>query len=117
MPIREQLAAFAEWSEPGKRDGLVKALLANNTNYSEHWITFWNDLLRNEEGVNYAGTRRSITQWLLKSLQENQPYNEFVAQLLNPEGASAPDGFLLGVNWRGDVNASQTPVMQAAQNS
>jgi hypothetical protein len=117
LPTPEQLAAFTESNEPGKGDALVRNLLANGNNYSEHWITFWNDLLRNEEGVNYAGTRKSITQWLLKSLQENQPYNEFVARLLNPEGPSAPDGFLLGVNWRGDVNASQTPVMQAAQNS
>jgi hypothetical protein len=40
-----------------------------------------------------------------------------VAQLLNPAGPSDPDGFLIGVNWRGDINASQTAVMQAAQNS
>jgi hypothetical protein len=130
LPTPEQLAAF---TESGKRDALVADLLANNNNYSEHWITFWNDLLRNEEGVNYAGTRKSITAWLLKSLQENMPYNEFVSQLLNPPhgvrynevvpqslnppNSSDPDGFLLGVNWRGDINASQTPVMQAAQNS
>ena len=63
------------------------------------------------------GTRKSITHWLLQSLQENLPFNQFVAQLLNPGGRPAPDGFLLGVNWRGDINASQTPVMQAAQNS
>jgi hypothetical protein len=128
LPTPEQLAAFT-----GNRDALVAELLANNTNYSEHWITFWNDLLRNEEGVNYAGTRRSITAWLLKSLQENLPYNELVSQLLNPPNgvnynavvpqslnppdSSDPAGFLLGVNWRGDINASQTPVMQAAQNS
>jgi hypothetical protein len=133
LPTPEQLAAFK-----GKRDALVGDLLANNNNYSEHWITFWNDLLRNEEGVNYAGTRKSITGWLLKSLQENLPYNEFVSQLLNPphgvgappppyfgvapqilnpQDTSDPDGFLVGVNWRGDINASQTPVMQAAQNS
>jgi hypothetical protein len=73
---------------------------------------------------------------LLKSLQENLPYNEFVSQLLNPPyelarraslqrcaailnppGPFDADGFLAGVNWRGDINASQTPVMQAAQNS
>jgi hypothetical protein len=30
---------------------------------------------------------------------------------------SDPDGFLVGVNWRGDINASQTPYMQAAQNT
>jgi hypothetical protein len=114
LPTPEQLAAF---TESGKRDGLVAELLASNNNYSEHWITFWNDLLRNEEGVNYAGTRKSITGWLVKSLHENQPYNKLVAQLLNPAGPSDPDGFLIGVNWRGDINASQTAVMQAAQNS
>ena len=112
LPTPEQLAAFT-----GNRDALVAELLANNSNYSEHWITFWNDLLRNEEGVNYAGTRKSITAWLLKSLEDNKPYNQLVAELLNPAGETAPEGFLMGVNWRGDINASQTPVMQAAQNS
>src|SRR5260370_13364078 len=117
LPTPEQLAAFEESTESAKRDALVRELLGNSNNYSEHWITFWNDLLRNEEGVNYAGTRKSITAWLLQSLRDNLPYNEFVAQLLSPVAASAPDGFLTGVNWRGDINASQTPVMQAAQNS
>jgi hypothetical protein len=42
--------------------------------------------------------------------------DQFARTLLNP-GEGAPEGFLMGVNWRGDVNASQTPVMQAAQNS
>jgi hypothetical protein len=117
LPTPEQLADFSHVTEPVKRDALVRNLLANHTNYAGHWITFWNDLLRNEEGVNYAGTRKTITAWLLESLEKDLPFNEFVAQLLNPSGAAAPDGFLLGVNWRGDINASQTPVMQAAQNS
>jgi hypothetical protein len=117
LPTPEQLAAFSAQTGPDKRDALIRFLLADNKNYSEHWITFWNDLLRNDEGVNYAGTRKTITAWLLKSLQENKPFNLLVAQLLNPVGETAPDGFLLGVNWRGDINASQTPVMQAAQNS
>ncbi len=117
LPTPEQLAAFTASNEPGKRDALVSSLLAGSNNYAEHWITFWNDLLRNEEGVNYAGTRKSITAWLLPSLQQNRPFNQFVSQLLDPEGAAAPDGFLIGVNWRGDINASQTPVMQAAQNT
>ena len=38
-----------------------------------------------------------------------------VAELLNP-GSDGPDGYLKGVNWRGRVNASQTPPVQAAQN-
>src|SRR5438128_1152190 len=67
--------------------------------------------------IGSPGCRLPSLPCLLKSLQDNKPFNAMVAELLNPVGDSAPDGFLLGVNWRGDINASQTPVMQAAQNS
>lgn len=116
-PSPEQLRDFLASRNPDKRSRLVESLLADNRNYAEHWITFWNDLLRNDEGVNYHGGRKSITPWLYNALEQNLPYNQFVASLLNPVAESDPDGFLMGVNWRGDVNASQTPVMQAAQNS
>ena len=67
--------------------------------------------------MNYAGSRKTITEWLLASLKSNRPYDQFVNRLLNPVEPTDPDGFLVGVNWRGDINASQTPAMQAAQNS
>ncbi len=117
LPTPEQLTAFVQSRDPHKREKLVDQLLANSRNYSENWISFWNDLLRNDEGVNYANDRKSITPWLQKALEDNLPYNQMVSALLNPVGPGAPDGFLTGVNWRGDINASQTPVMQAAQNS
>ncbi|MEO5803494.1 MAG: DUF1553 domain-containing protein, partial [Verrucomicrobiota bacterium] len=44
----------------------------------------------------------------------NLPYDQFVAQLVNPTADS--EGFSKGIIWRGVVNASQTPQMQAAQN-
>ena len=50
-------------------------------------MSFWNDLLRNEDGVTYfsenAG-RKSITPWLLPALRDNLPYDRFVAALINP---------------------------------
>lgn len=113
-PTPEELKSFLE---SPSREALVRKLLANNQNYAGNWITFWNDLLRNDEGVNYAGTRKSITEWLEPALASNVPYNEFASKLLNPVAKTDPDGFLMGVNWRGDINASQTPTMQAAQNS
>jgi len=116
-PTPEQLERFAGDARPDKRARLIRELLGNNENYSEHWISFWNDLLRNDEGVNYAGMRQSITGWLLRSLRENMPYDQFARALLNPLQPDDPAGFLMGVNWRGDVSASQTPVMQAAQNT
>jgi hypothetical protein len=105
---------------PDDRDKLVAALLADNRKYAEHWISFWNDLLRNDEGVNYfseTSSRKTITTWLLAALESNLPYDRFVAKLLDPAAPGDPEGFLTGVNWRGVVSASQTPAMQAAQNT
>ena len=45
------------------------------------------------------------------------PYDRMVRSLLNPEEKDAPRGFLAGINWGGDVSASQSVPMQAAQNS
>ena len=117
LPSPEDLQTFVNDRALGKRRKLVERLLAENQQYAENWITFWNDLLRNDEGVGYAGSRKSITDWLLPALKANLPYDQFVNNLLNPMTPSDPDGFLTGVNWRGDINASQTPHMQAAQNA
>jgi len=117
LPQPQELHAFLNERSPDKRARLVAKLLADDQKYAEHWITFWNDLLRNDEGVNYAGSRKSITPWLLGALKSNLPYDQFVTKLLRPEKPADPEGFLVGVNWRGDISASQTPAMQAAQNS
>jgi len=117
VPSVEATKTFLANKDPRKREQLVDSLLSDNQKYAENWISFWNDLLRNDQGVNYAGTRKSITPWLLPALENNMPFNEMAFALLNPVAPSDPEGFLVGVNWRGDINASQTPFMQAAQNS
>ena len=118
LPTPEQWRSFIQDESPDKRAHLIEHLLANRKNYSEHWISYWNDLLHNDEGVKYpAGTRESITNWLLEALRKNTPYDHMVRSLLNPVKENDPAGFLVGVNWGGDVSASQTPPMQAAQNS
>ncbi len=120
LPSPEEWQAFVDDKSANKRAALVARLLAAREKYAEHWISVWNDLLRNEDGVNYysedAG-RRSITGWLLGALQENLPYDRFVASLLNPAGTGDPEGFLIGVNWRGERSAAVTPWMQASQNA
>src|SRR5712692_6024916 len=116
LPGVEELDAFVADTRADKRARLVRRLLADNERYAEHWLTFWNDALRNDyRGTGYIdGGRKQITAWLFSALATNLPYDRFVAQLVNPTSES--EGFSKGVVWRGVVNASQTPQMQAAQN-
>jgi hypothetical protein len=120
LPTPDELRAFEDDRRPSKREALVETLLADNDKYAEHWMSFWNDLLRNEEGVTYFSEnarRESITDWLHGALRSNLPYDQFVRSLLNPNGKSDPGGFLVGVNWRGETSAAVMPWMQAAQNT
>src|SRR5262249_20652568 len=120
LPPPADLQAFVADRDPNKRTALVNRLLADSGKYTEHWMSFWNDLLRNDEGVNYyseTSSRKSITTWLSSALTGNTPYNQMVEKLVNPAAPGDPEGFVIGVNWRGVVNASMTPAMQAAQNT
>ena len=116
LPTAEQLDAFLRDPAPDKRAQLVRRLLGDQRNYADHWLTFWNDLLRNDyKGTGFIdGGRKQISGWLYQSLIENKPYDRFVAELVNPTRAS--EGFSRGIIWRGNVNASMLPPMQAAQN-
>jgi hypothetical protein len=115
LPTTIELERFIADADSCKREKLIDALLSDKQAYAEHWMSFWNDLLRNDEQTNIDGLRKPITVWLYTSLLENKPLDLFVAELLNP-GKNGPDGYLKGVNWRGRVNASQLPPIQAAQN-
>src|SRR6201999_2543926 len=116
LPPTSELKAFEKSRNPDKRKMLVRELLSRKEAYAQNWLTFWNDLLRNDyRGTGYIdGGREQITQWLYQALVDNKPYDQFVAELVNPSAAS--EGFAKGIVWRGTVNASQMPQMQAAQN-
>jgi len=116
VPTPAETQAFLADTQPDKRERLVKNLLNRNDAYAQHWLSFWNDALRNDyTGTGYVtGGRADITTWLYESLKKNKPYNWFVRELISPSKQSA--GFIKGIQWRGTINASQRTEMQAAQN-
>lgn len=116
LPSPEQVDIFLADTRPNKRELLARELLNRNHDYAQHWLTFWNDLLRNDySGTGYiTGGRFDITKWLYNSLEVNKPYNWFVKELISPDKESA--GFIKGIKWRGTINSSQSTEMQAAQN-
>ena len=116
IPSPESISAFVKDTKPNKREALVDNLLANNEGYAQHWLTFWNDALRNDyTGTGYITNGRfGITKWLYGSLKTNKPYDKFVKELISPTKES--EGFIRGIQWRGTINSSQSTEMQAAQN-
>ncbi len=116
LPAPADVDAFVADTRSDKVARLATSLLADRQRYATHWLTFWNDLLRNDyRGPGYIdGGRRQISGWLYTALADNMPFDRFVSELVNP-GPRA-EGFTRGIVWRGVVNASQTPPMQAAQN-
>ncbi|NRF40274.1 DUF1549 domain-containing protein [Pedobacter foliorum] len=116
LPTPADQDAFSKDTRPNKRALWVKKLLSLDNDYALHWLSFWNDALRNDySGTGYiTGGRFNITDWLFKSLKANKPYDQFVKELISPTEQSK--GFVEGIKWRGVVNSSQRTEMQAAQN-
>ena len=116
LPTPEELDSFLNNESKTKHKELVDQLLSRNISYADHWMTFWNDLLRND----YTGTgfitkgRTQITTWLYQALRDNKPYDQMTRELIDAQKDAA--GFINGIKWRGTVNASQTRNMQFAQN-
>lgn len=140
-PSPETLAAFLADTAKDKRERLIDRLLADHNGYAAHWMTFWQDHLRDgTRGVDEAGNPfcnahyhvRPITPWLQSSLIENKRYDVFVRELVNPPDlphdpyttagglTKLPrdsSGFLQGIRLGGAVpTAVQSAEVQVAQN-
>ena len=115
LPEPAALREFLGSKATDKREKLIDTLLARKTDYTEHWLTFWNDLLRNDYGGTgfITGGRKQISAWLYGALHSNMPYDQMVRQLVNPNADT--EGFAQGITWRGTVSASQTREIQYAQ--
>ena len=118
VPSPEKLASLQADRRPDRHLKFVEGLLVDRDSYADHWLTFWNDALRNAyKGTGFIdGGRATITRWLYKALHSNMPYDRFVHELVSPPPGSGAEGFAKGIVWRGVVNASQVPAVQAAQN-
>ncbi len=115
-PTPAELEKFLKGARSDRRARLVQKLLERKQDYAEHWLTFWNDLLRNDySGVGFiTGGRKQITGWLYQSIYDNKPFDQFARELVSPSPES--EGFINGIQWRGQVNASQVREIQFSQN-
>lgn len=115
LPEPQELLEFQSSSDADKRDRKVRELLDDKIAYADHWLSFYNDLLRNDySGTGFiTGGRKQISSWLYKSIVDNKPFDVLARELINPTPDS--QGYIDGIRWRGEVSAGQTVEIQFAQ--
>ncbi|MEL6107709.1 MAG: DUF1549 domain-containing protein [Planctomycetota bacterium] len=116
LPNRQELADFLGDPSPDKRSRLIDDLLARELDYADHWLSFFNDLFRNDySGTGFiTGGRRQISKWLYSALKQNLPFDRMARELVSPATIESR-GFIDGIKWRGEVSAGQTLPIQFAQ--
>ncbi len=116
LPTVEETRTFLSDKSPEKRERAIESLLARDIDYTEHWLTFWNDLLRNDyDGTGFiTGGRSQISSWLYAALKENKAYDLMISELIAPPNEES-SGFIDGIEWRGVVSAGQSLPIQFAQ--
>ncbi|MEJ7592703.1 MAG: DUF1549 domain-containing protein [Planctomycetaceae bacterium] len=116
LPEPDMLAGFLADTAADKRKKIVRQLLDDRISWADHWLTFFNDLLRNDySGTGFiTGGRQQVSSWLYAALLTNQPFDQFARELIAPP-TSASQGYIDGIRWRGEVSAGQTVEIQFAQ--
>ena len=116
LPLPERVNKLVADQSPDKRERYIDELLSDDMAYAEHWLTFWNDLLRNDYGGTgfITGGRKQVSKWLYEALMNNKPYDQMARELIAPP-TDESRGYIDGIRWRGEVSAGQTVEIQFAQ--
>jgi hypothetical protein len=91
LPTPEEVREFLADSNPDKRQRWIARLLDNPV-FADHWANKWADLLRpNPDRVGVKSVFL-LDQWLRERFQANEPYDQFVREILLAEGSNHRDG-------------------------
>ncbi len=91
LPTPAEVRAFLADPSPDKRKKFIAQVL-DDPAYADFWANKWADLLRpnpDRVGVKSVFT---LDRWLRVRFQENQPYDQFVREILLAEGSNHRDG-------------------------
>jgi hypothetical protein len=87
LPGVETTRAFLADTNPSKRSALVDSLLSG-PDFPRFWAFKWGDLLRlSPTAVSEPGTHK-YHAWLVKSWEDNLPYDRFARELLTTQGST-----------------------------
>ncbi len=118
-PTPEEVDAFVRDESPNAYEKLVEKYLAS-PQYGERWARHWLDAVRFAESNGFEmntprPTAWPYRDWVIKSFNEDKPYDRFVFEQLAGDtvGADAATGFLVAGAW--DEVKSPDPVLTLNQ--
>lgn len=84
-PTMDEVERFVNDPDPGAYEHLVDRLL-EKPSYGEHWARKWLDLARYADSAGYADdpprTIWAYRDWVIRSLNDNQPFDQFTIEQL-----------------------------------
>ncbi|PWU09004.1 MAG: hypothetical protein C5B51_06920 [Terriglobia bacterium] len=94
LPSPAEVDTFVSDPSPRAYEDLVERLLASS-HYGERWGRFWLDVVRFAESSGYEHDRTLNTAWryrdyVIKSLNDDKPYNRFVIEQLAGDELDPP---------------------------
>jgi hypothetical protein len=95
IPTHDEAKAFLNDPAKDKRVILIDTLL-DSKGYESHTYIWWADLLRLKDrfpgAAGQYGGPGAYVKWVKDAINANVPYNQFVRELLTPEGYSWQNG-------------------------
>lgn len=123
IPTAKEVDHFLAGGKHASREKLIDQLLARQADYAAHWTTFWEDALASQNVLAQGGilTRGNYRDWLLRSFENNRPYDVMVAELIDPTmpGRKGPEKKdILGTEFAIEYvrNEDHTLTLQTAAN-
>jgi hypothetical protein len=90
LPSAREASSFILNRDPNKRGKLIEQLLAHDE-FEDFWAMKWGDLLRvkAEFPINlWPNAAQAYHRWIRTAIQENEPYDQFVRELLTASGSN-----------------------------
>ncbi len=91
VPRLAETQEFLSDSAPDKRKKLVDKLL-ESPEYADHWANKWADLLRPNPYRVGIKTTLNYDNWIRSAFRKNQPYDQFVRELVTAKGGTWRNG-------------------------
>jgi hypothetical protein len=90
LPTGHEAREFILDKNPDKRRALIDRLLERDE-FADYWAMKWSDLLRvkAEFPINlWPNAAQAYHRWILASIRENKPYDQFARELLTSSGSN-----------------------------